>query len=185
MHASEQQNIEGMLMLIDFEKAFDSISWIFLYKVLSVFGFQDNFIQWIRLFNTQIKASVIQCGKLSESYSILRDTRQGDRIAAYLFIFCAEIVSILIKQNNSVDGTTLFGKEHKLTQFADDTTLFLSGKKESLQAALNILEIYGSISRLKINKDKTKIIWVGCKKHSKDKLSINANLNWGKHNSYY
>ena len=58
-------------------------------------------------------------------------------------------------------------------------TLFLDGSQSSLQAALNTLEIFGSYSGLKINKDKTKTIWIGNKKHSKIKLETNPRLQWG------
>ena len=37
MHATEVKNVPGLLLLIDFEKAFDSLSWKFLYKVLNFF----------------------------------------------------------------------------------------------------------------------------------------------------
>ena len=30
-----------------------------------------------------------------------------------------------------------------------------------------------------MNSDKTKVIWIGCKKHSKDKLDVTARLEWG------
>ena len=36
---TEQKNIPGLLMLVDFEKAFDSVSWKFLYKTLNFFLF--------------------------------------------------------------------------------------------------------------------------------------------------
>ena len=41
-----------------------------------------------------------------------------------------------------------------MTQFADDTTLILDGTTNSLEAALNILEIFGSISGLKVNTER-------------------------------
>ena len=66
-----------------------------------------------------------------------------------------------------------------MTQFADDTTVFLDGTKDSLVAALNTLEIFGSLSGLKINMDKTKIVWLGKKKHSMDKFEIGYKLDWG------
>ena len=52
---------------------------------------------------------------------------------------------------------------YKLTQFADDTTIILDGTSKSLQATLNILEIFGEISGLKMNSEKTKLIWIGSK----------------------
>ena len=55
------------------------------------------------------------------------------------------------------------GIEHKITQFADDTTLILDGSKDFLIAALNVLEVFGSISGLQINTGKTKLIWIGKK----------------------
>ena len=67
----------------------------------------------------------------------------------------------------------------KLTQFADDNTLILDGSQQSLQSALNTLEIYGSMSGLKMNKEKTKVVWVGRKKFSKEKLNVSTELEWG------
>ena len=66
-----------------------------------------------------------------------------------------------------------------MTQFADDTTMILDGTRKSLQATLNVLEVFGSLSGLKMNKLKTKIIWIGRKKYCKDKLDIGIKLEWG------
>ena len=76
-------------------------------------------------------------------------------------------------------GIYIKNNEYKLTQFADDTTLLLDGSEESLQASLNVLEIYGSMSGLKMNSDKTKIIWIGRKKFSKEKYVTDIKLTWG------
>ena len=66
-----------------------------------------------------------------------------------------------------------------MSQFADDTTLLLDGTQNSLQAALNTIEIFGTYSGLKLNKEKTKVIWIGRKKHDKDKLVTTPMLKWG------
>jgi hypothetical protein len=39
MHYLEQHNKTGLLLLVDFEKAFDSVEWKFLKKALSSFNF--------------------------------------------------------------------------------------------------------------------------------------------------
>ena len=180
MQVAEEKKLPGLLMLIDFEKAFDSLSWDFLYNSLDFFGFSANFSKWIKLFNNDIKAYILQCGFLSESIKIGRGCRQGDPIAPYLFLIGAEILSLLIKINPEITGFIYHTHEYKLTQFADDTTIILDGSQCSLQAALNTLEIYGSISGLRMNKEKTKLIWIGRKKHCKEKLDVTLDLDWGK-----
>ena len=59
MNYTEKNKIDGLLMLIDFEKAFDSISWSFMFNVLEKLGFGQGFIEWIKILNKNITASVI------------------------------------------------------------------------------------------------------------------------------
>ena len=178
IYYTEKNQIPGLLMLIDFEKAFDSVSWNFLYKVLENFGFNKNFINWIKLFNKNINAHVLQCGILSEAIPIERGCRQGDPIALYLFSLVAEILNLLIEKNPNIKGIKLGEYVLKITQFADDTTILLDGSSSSLQATMNVLEIFGSFSGLKVNSEKTKLIWIGSKKNSKDKLNDSTKLQW-------
>ena len=86
---------------------------------------------------------------------------------------------MLIKSNANILGIKINNEEFKISQFADDTTLILDGSQGSLQAALSPLEVYGSYSGLKMNKDKRKVIWIGRMRYSKDKLKISINLDWG------
>ena len=45
--------------------------------------------------------------------------------------------------------------------------------------SLQILQFYAEISGLKINLDKTNVIWIGSKKHSEDKICVKWGLKWG------
>lgn len=123
---------------------------------------------------------MLQSGFLSNYLSIERGCRQGDPIAPYLFLLCAEILSILIKQNKKIKGITIGSKEHKISQYADDTSLILDGSPTSLFASLDTLDFYSNISGLKINSSKTKIIWIGSKKISKQVFHHTRwKLDWG------
>ena len=105
-----------------------------------------------------IVARISQSGFLSDPIQIKRGCRQGDPISSYLFILAAEILAILVNLNTDIAGITIAQTQHRIVQFADDTTLIIDGSAGSLQASLNILEVFGSLSGLKINHDKTKVI---------------------------
>lgn len=42
LHLAEENNVPGLLLLIDFEKAFDSLSWSFIQKTLTYFNFGES-----------------------------------------------------------------------------------------------------------------------------------------------
>ena len=102
MNYTEQNNIPGLLLLIDFEKAFDSVSWSFIQKVLKFLNFGPTIRRWIETFYNSITASVIQCGHMSEFFNIGRGCRQGDPLSPYIFILCAEFLAVKIRQNRNI-----------------------------------------------------------------------------------
>ena len=59
MQYTEKQNIPGMLLLIDFEKAFDSLSWTFIEKALDLLHFKISIKNWIRTLynNSNLKST--------------------------------------------------------------------------------------------------------------------------------
>ena len=127
-----------------------------------------------------MKASIVQNGFLSEQLNVERGCRQGDPVSPYIFLFCAEVLAILLKNNKDIKGIVINDKEHVISQFADDTTLILDGSRKSLISALETLEYYAQISGLRINNSKTKIIWLGSKKHSKEVYhDVRWKLDWG------
>ena len=87
---------------------------------------------------------------------------------------------MLIKQNKDIKGIYVKNTEHKISQYADDTSLALDGSPKSLFAALDTIEFFSSFSGLKINTSKTKIVWIGSKKFS-DQVFHHSRwkLEWG------
>ena len=97
MYYTETNKLPVFSVQIDFAKAFDSLSWNFLCKAMKFFSFTENLISWIKLFNTDIQAFVLQCGNLFYSIPIKRGCRQGDPISTYIFILSAEVLILLLK----------------------------------------------------------------------------------------
>ena len=182
MHYTEEQNIPGLLLLIDFEKVFDSVPWSFIYETLKYFGFGISIIQWIKLFSKNAKLAVTQGGNLSDFFYIGRSCRQGDPVSTCLFVLCAEVLAIKIRNNKNIKGITINNTEYKLSQYADDTSVILDGSSTSLNETLNVLISYAKYSGLKINFDKTSVVWIGKKKYSTDTIKTRWKLSWGKCN---
>ena len=59
---TENKNLEGLLLFLDFEKAFDTIEWSFLYRALEKFNFRPSLIAWIKLFYMDIKSCIVNNG---------------------------------------------------------------------------------------------------------------------------
>ena len=115
-------NKKGYLVTIDIEKAFDSVSHVFLIAILEKFGFGITFIEWIKILLKNQESCIINGGKTSQYFKLERGTRQGDPISAYLFIIVLEVIFLNIIQNSHIKGIKLFDKEFIYTVYADDTT---------------------------------------------------------------
>ena len=151
--------MSGLLMFIDFERAFDSMSRDFLLDVLEFFGFGQSFVNWIRvLFNSN--TAICNNGFTSEYFSLERGVKQGDPISPYLFILGAEIMSVALRNNENIKGIKVGNDEIKLAQFADDTTVFLKDT-HSVKTTLDLLNRFWKISGLKLNIDKTEVLGLG------------------------
>ena len=59
---TESLQLPGVLLFIDFEKAFDSIEHEFLYKALECFNFGPSFIKWIQTFYNNLSSCVLNKG---------------------------------------------------------------------------------------------------------------------------
>jgi len=50
MKITSLENLPVMAIFIDFKKAFDSVNWDFLAKVLEIFNFEPHIRKWINFY---------------------------------------------------------------------------------------------------------------------------------------
>jgi len=168
IHYCKENKREGILLLVDFEKAFDSIEWMYTRKVLQKYNFGPDFIKWFNIVYKNSESCVINNGRYSEFFKLERGCRQGDPWSPYLFILTIEPLAQYIKDNINIVGLALGEKVIKLGQYADDTFLVLDGSINSLSETLQTFKQFEKVSGLAINIDKTQVIKLG---------SANINLN--------
>ena len=174
----QKENLPGLLVSIDFEKAFDSVDWTFMEKVLKHFGFGKDIIRWVTAFYNDIRSSIIVNGQASSSFIIERGCRQGDPISPYLFILCAEILAGQIREEKNIKAIKIDDTEYKISQFADDTTFLLEGDRNSFEKLFDILNKFGEVSGLKLNAEKTNNVWLGSLRNSDTRWLPHLNMTW-------
>ena len=171
-------SIEGYLMTIDIEKAFDSVDHPFLIAVLNIMGFDSEFINWINILINRQESCVINGGISTGYFNLERGSRQGDPISAYLFILVMEVFFTMIRNNPNIEGLDILGCKYLLTSYADDTTFFIKNKS-SAKEIFKTFEIFSKYSGLKVNKSECEIAGIGVKNGVQTALlgTKNVNLN--------
>ena len=81
-------------------------------------------------------------------------------------------------QNKNIHGIKILDEEILLSQFADDTTFFPDGKKESFCSSVHTLQRFASMSGLMININKTVVVWIASRRNSQVKFMPELGLNW-------
>jgi len=118
------KNMPGILLLLDFEKAFDTVSWSFIHKTLNAFNFGNTLRKWIQVMYNEISSTVTNNGHSSQFFMLSRGIRQGCPLSAYLFILVAEVLAIKIRKDENIKGIEIGERTYKILQLADDTTCF-------------------------------------------------------------
>ena len=150
----------GFAMFLDFQKAFDSVSWNFLFNTLTAFNFGKNFIKWVKIVYNNPECIVMNNGHAAQSFKPSRGIRQGCPLSSLLFILVAEILANNIRQDKNIKPLRVKNVDFVITQMADDTTLFVSDIN-SVHRCVQLLEHFKKCAGLAINKDKTKVFQLG------------------------
>ena len=157
---SPSSDTPEIIVTLDAEKAFDRVEWGYLFFVLEKFGFDSQFIAWIKLLYASPSASVHTNGIRSPPFSLQRGTRQGCPLSPLLFIIAIEPLAIWLRSHDEFEGITRNSMVHKLSLYADDLLLMVSNPISSLPPILSILDQFGHISGYKLNIQKSEVFFV-------------------------
>ena len=129
-----------LICKLDIEKAYDSVNWHFLMRVLQKMGFGSKWKDWMWSCISTAKFSVLVNGVSAGFFSSSKGLRQGDPLSPYLFVMGMEVLSALIRramEGGCISGCNIWWGSGSIANishllFADDTIVFCEAKKEHL-----------------------------------------------------
>ena len=183
INLSHKFDTPGIIVSLDFEKAFDSLSKNSILDTLKFFNFGENFIRMVSTLLNGSESCIQNNGFLSSFFQTERGVRQGCPASPLFFILVCEILAIKIRASDNIKGLSFVKnevktEEAKILQYADDATLLVESE-EDLNNAIKITEEFYLISGLKLNKSKSVALPIGS---LKDMVNANTsnNIQWKK-----
>jgi hypothetical protein len=156
------------VLLVDFIKAFDSVEHEFIKKAMEHFNIGPVLVGMVMTLLRERQACINLGHMYSGRFDIKRGTPQGDRASPYIFLICVEILlvklelggegKIVCRNAVDLDGNPVNSLNEA---FADDLTVLFRLIHGAAEKILSILEEFGNVSGLRINREKTHIMVSG------------------------
>ncbi|RVX09485.1 Transposon TX1 uncharacterized 149 kDa protein [Vitis vinifera] len=132
---------EGVVFKIDFEKAYDHMSWDFLDHVLEMKGFSPRWRKWMRGCLSSVSFPVLVNGNEKGWVKASRGLRQGNPLSPFLFIIVADVLSRML----------------------------LKAEEKNVLEGFRV--VFGHISGLKVNLDKSNIYGINLEQNHLSRLA--------------
>ncbi|KAJ3689098.1 hypothetical protein LUZ61_018262 [Rhynchospora tenuis] len=159
--AIHKQTDPAFVLKLDFKKAFDSVAWPFLFKVLEKRGFPSLFNSWLRLLLTTSTSAVSVNDCLGPPFSHKRGLRQGDPLSPFLFILAVDVLNRMLQKASSTVPHSICPKlvsPFYILQYADDTLLFSTAKGSAVQTLKEVLTVFSEVSGILLNFNKCSLL---------------------------
>lgn len=144
---------------VDIAKAFDTLSWDFLFACLEGLHMPAQFLRRLKACICTPSFMLGYNGTVNGYFKGKRGLRQGDPMSPYLFVIAMNCLSHML---NKVAEQNRMGyhakcRKTKLTNlsFADDLLIFTDGSIESVQCVLQVLRDFEERSGLVVSMQKT------------------------------
>ena len=157
----KQSKRKVVAIKIDFEKAFDTIEHKAILEVLKCKGFPPLVIKWVQEVLTSGSSSVLLNGVPGKKFFCRRGVRQGDPLSPILYVLGGDLLQSIINQafdDGKLQLPIPVEGKFPVVQYADDTLVILPADPVQLQTFKELLDLFASITGLKINYNKSNLI---------------------------
>ena len=166
IHMAEKEDLEAVVLSLDFVKCFDKCSFEILHGSLEFFQFGNIVRDWTQILYRDFSVSIQNNGHFSETIQIKKGVHQGGCCSSLYFLVIAEILALALRSNDEIEGITLNQIKSILNQFADDMDVFSLNTEKSIKAIFMELERFRQHSGFTISYEKTTLYRIGSLRHS-------------------
>ena len=162
----ETEDLEAVILSLDFVKCFDKCSFSILHGSLDFFGFGSIVKQWTRILYRGFTVKVQNNGCLSTPIQINKGVHQGGCCSSIYFLVIAEILALSLRANEDIDGITIQDIRNLLNQFADDMDICTICNERSIRNICSELHRFYYQSGFTVSYEKTTLYRIGSLRHS-------------------
>ena len=155
-----EQNLQGVVINLDWEKAFDRVNWELLIKTMKKIGFTVNIIKWIMNLYTNIKSTCLVNGHFTKTFNIQRGIRQGCPLSMIVYVIFQESLYQALEKCSRIIPPEIRGTQIKILGYADDTTSFIRSD-EGILEFFKIIKMFELATNSRLNIHKTKFFGHG------------------------
>jgi hypothetical protein len=163
VHSLHKSGDPGLILKLDYEKAYDRVSWNFLFDMLTSRGFSDNWVWWMKAIVKGGSVGVNLNGEESPYFKPGKGLRQGDPISPLLFNLVGDVLTKMWRKasrTGHIKGLLSELREDGIVslQYADDTIVFADPDPQNVKNLKCSLIWFEKLSGMRINFHKSEII---------------------------
>ena len=159
LHITRERKLPIALFKADFTKAFDTVSWEFIIKVMRAQGMPTQWLSWIQHCILAGTSQIMINGLLGRKITLRRGVRQGDPLSPLLFILAIDFLARYTQNLADTEALRLpFREMTPCLLYADDAMFFLKPEVQQLQVLQIVLTVFKQVSGLSVNLSKSELL---------------------------
>lgn len=165
---------------VDIAKAFDTLSWEFLFNCLEGLQIPQQLLSWLRACICTPSYMIGYNGMVQGYFKGKRGLRQGDPLSPYLFVIAMNVLSLMLNKAAAEMRIQYHSRcsSSRLTHlcFADDLLIFIDGSIDSVQNVLQVLDEFERRSGLAVSRQKSSFFSSGLSQHEIDTIKASTGM---------
>ena len=101
------KKVSGTVFFVDLRKAFDSLKWSFIFKMLNLYGFGSTIIKWFKILHKKPKSRNINNNVLSCFFVVKKGVRHGGPLSPTIFVLCIEYLAAMLDRTKNIKVSKL------------------------------------------------------------------------------